>query len=67
MKKNIKTCFHWTNVRPLEKNKNLIKSNLISMSDNLQHEIRLKIFSRQNHIEKHVLNVWNGALITAAL
>jgi hypothetical protein len=62
---NIKTCFHWTNIRPLDKYKNLKKSDSILLSDIIQHEIRLKKFVKKNHIENNVLNLWNRALITS--
>ena len=62
--KNI--CFHWTNIRPLEKYKNLNKSNTILWPDIFVQEIRLRQFIKENHIDENVLEIWkNGALNTA--
>lgn len=63
---NKKICFHWTNIRPLEKHKNLKKGNRIIWSDIFVQEIRLKNFIKENHINEYVLDKWkNGALNTA--
>ena len=62
----IKQCFHWTNMCPLEKNKNLQKSNKIHWPYIFVQEIRLRKFIKENHIEEDIIQEWiNGALTTA--
>jgi hypothetical protein len=62
----IKQCFHWTNIRPLDKTKNLIKSNKILWPDIFVQEIRLKKFIKENHVNEDIIHIWiNGALTTA--
>ena len=62
----INQCFHWTNIRPLEKNKNMKKSNTIHWPYIFVQEIRLRKFIKKNHIEEDIIQEWiNGALTTA--
>ncbi len=64
----IEQCFHWTNIRPLYKNKNLIKSNKIIWPDIFVQEIRLKQFIKINHIDEKTIQFWiEGALTTAVV
>jgi hypothetical protein len=66
--KEINQCFHWTNIRPLEKIKNLVKSNHIKWPDIFVQEIRLKKFIKINHIDNTSIQKWiYGALTTAIL
>lgn len=65
---DIKKCFHWTNIRPLDKIKNMQKSNNIKRSDIFIQEIRLIKFLKENHIEKYAIQkMGSGALTTAVL
>lgn len=66
--KEIEQCFHWTNIRPLEKIKNLKKSNKISWPDIFVQEIRLKKFIKDNYVNEYAIHKWiSGALTTAIL
>ena len=65
---DIEKCFHWTNIRPLDKRKNLAKSNKILWPDIFVQEIRLKKFIKNNHVNEYAIQKWiSGALTTAVL
>ena len=64
----VEQCFHWTNIRPLDKTKNLVKSNKILWPDIFVQEIRLKKFIKNNHVNEYAIQKWiSGALTTAVL
>lgn len=48
---DIKKCFHWINLRPLRKDKNLIKHNKINIVEYLFQEIKAYKFKKINQIE----------------
>lgn len=61
-------CFHWTNLRPLEKIKNLKKGNKILWPNIFVQEIRLKKFIKDNYVNECTIQKWIcGALTTAVL
>jgi len=68
IQEEIEQCFHWTNIRPLDKRKNLAKSNKILWPDIFVQEIRLKKFIKENHVNEYTIQKWiSGALTTAVL
>lgn len=60
---DIKKCFHWSNLQPLNANKNLSKNNKTSLMEQLMQELKVHVFLKQNKIYKNytVLN-YNRAL-----
>lgn len=63
---DISSCFHWTNIKPLEKIQNLRKSSKIHWPHIFIHEIRLRAFLKLNQLNEDIFQYWlNGALATA--
>ena len=64
--KELQFCFHWSNIRPLHKIKNLSKGSKIVWPDIFVHEIRMLKFLELNRIDKCIIQKWiDGALTTA--
>lgn len=63
---DIKKCFHWTNVSPLQKETNKEKSSNLVNHLILQNEVRVFLFKRlQCPVDKSLTNFYNAALTTA--
>lgn len=48
---HVKQCFSWFNLRPLEKNENLKKSDFIDLSIVKKHQEKINNYGYQSHIE----------------
>lgn len=55
---NANICFHWSNVRPLEKTRNLSKSDKIVIQDILEHRDTLREFIKHNGYQTMPEKAW---------
>lgn len=55
---NQKQCFHWTNLQPKHKDKNLEKNNSLDFKEVHLHELKLSVFIKQNNVSEKFL--YNG-------
>jgi hypothetical protein len=63
---DVKKCFHWTNTSPLEKFKNLSKSDKIIWPYIFMQEIRLKQFAKKNQVDDLDIKYWINNVLTTA-
>jgi hypothetical protein len=63
---DVQCCFNWTNVRPLDKQKNSSKQDYIIWGELFIHEIRLKRFIKINHLKEDTISIWNCRALTTA-